>query len=61
MVLKVLAPLLGCPMSSTFTQSGDLPFFGFGHVPELLPKNGDVLVVFDTLHQYSAYVLLRML
>lgn len=48
-------------MSSTFTQRDGLPFLDFGHVPELLPKNGDVLVMFDTLDQYSAYVLPQML
>lgn len=55
MVLTILVPLLGCSMLSTFTQRGDVPFFGFGHVPKLLPKNDDAFVVFDALHQYSAY------
>ncbi|CDO38589.1 MULTISPECIES: cytochrome b [Novosphingobium] len=60
MLLTVLVPLLGYSMSASFTQSDGVPFFFFGEVPEILPKNDAAFEVFDTLHQYSAYVLLGL-
>ncbi|MEO5707881.1 MAG: cytochrome b/b6 domain-containing protein [Alteraurantiacibacter sp.] len=59
-VLVLLVPLLGYSMSASFTQSDGVPFFFFGHVPEILPKNDDAFEVFDKLHQYSAYLLLTL-
>ncbi|WP_202131551.1 cytochrome b [Aurantiacibacter rhizosphaerae] len=59
--LTLLVPLLGYGMSSTFTQSDGVPFFFFGEVPEILPKNDNVYEVFDMLHKYSAYVLLGLI
>ncbi len=61
MLLTIAVPMLGYSMSSSFTQSDGVPFFFFGHLPEVLPKNDDAFVVFDTLHQYSAYVLLALI
>lgn len=59
--LTVLVPLLGYAMSSSFTQSDGVPFFFFGELPELLPKNDSAFAVFDTLHQYGAYILLGLI
>ncbi len=59
--LTVLVPLLGYSMSSSFTQSDGVPFFFFGHLPEVLPKNDNAFEVFDALHKYSAYVLLGLI
>lgn len=60
MLLTVLVPLLGYAMSSSFTQSDGVPFFFFGELPELLPKNDDAFEVFDAMHMYSAYALLAL-
>jgi len=60
MLLTVLVPLLGYAMSSSYTQSDGVPFFFFGELPELLPKNDDAFEVFDAMHKYSAYVLLAL-
>lgn len=57
LVLLVLVPLMGYSMSSTFTQSDGVPFFFFGHLPELLPKNDRAFEVFQLLHRLSAYAL----
>lgn len=59
--LTILTPLLGYSMSSSFTQSDGVPFFFFGHLPEILPKNDDAFEVFDLLHEYSAYLLLSLI
>jgi cytochrome b561 len=56
--LTLLIPAMGYAMSSSFTQSDGVPFFFFGRVPELLPKNDDAFAVFQALHRYSAYALL---
>jgi len=61
MTLTVLIPMLGYAMSSSFTQSDGVPFFFFGELPELLPKNDDAFAIFDALHKYSAYVLLGLI
>lgn len=61
MVLLILVPLMGYSMSSTFTQSDGVPFFFFGHLPELLPKNDRWFEVFQLLHRVLAYALLALL
>jgi cytochrome b561 len=60
-VLLVAVPLMGYAMSSSFTQSDGVPFFFFGHVPELLPKNDRWFEVFQLLHRLLAYTLLALL
>ncbi|MEP7349905.1 MAG: cytochrome b [Sphingorhabdus sp.] len=60
-VLTIAVPLLGYSMSSSFTQSDGVPFFFFGHLPEVLPKNDDAFAIFDALHMYCAYVLLGLI
>lgn len=59
-VLIVTVPLMGYSMSSSFTQSDGVPFFGL-HLPELLPKNDDAFVVFQALHKYLAYTLIVLI
>lgn len=59
--LLVAVPVIGYSMSSTFTQSDGVPFFFFGHVPELLPKNDDWFERFQLLHRVLAYTLLGLL
>lgn len=59
-VLLIVVPLMGYSMSSTFTQSDGVPFFFFGHVPELLPKNDRWFEVFQLLHRIFAYALLGL-
>lgn len=59
--LLVAVPVMGYSMSSTFTQSDGVPFFFFGHVPELLPKNDDWFERFQWLHRVLAYTLLGLL
>lgn len=58
--LLVLVPLMGYSMSSTFTMSDGVPFFGI-ELPELLPKNDDWFVVFQWLHKTLAYTLLGLI
>lgn len=58
--LLVIVPLMGYAMSSVFTQSDGVLFFGL-HVPELLPKNDDGFVVFNWLHKVLAYTLLGLI
>lgn len=60
-VLLIAVPLMGYSMSSTFTQSDGVPFFFFGQLPELLPKNDRWFEVFQLLHRISAYLLLLLL
>jgi len=60
-VLLVAVPLMGYSMSSTFTQSDGVPFFFFGHLPELLPKNDQWFERFQLLHRVLAYALLALL
>jgi cytochrome b561 len=59
--LLVAVPLMGYAMSSSFTQSDGVPFFFFGHVPELLPKDDRWFEVFQWLHRVLAYALLALL
>jgi cytochrome b561 len=60
MALTLLIPLLGYSMSASFTQSDGVPFFFFGEVPEILPKNDNAFAVFQALHKYAAYTLLTL-
>lgn len=57
-VLVLLTPLLGYAMSSSIPDGDGVPFFFIRNVPELLPKSEQAFVVFQTLHKYSAYLLL---
>jgi len=59
-VLLVLVPLMGYSMSSTFTMSDGVYFFGV-NLPELLAKNDDWFVVFQWLHKVLAYTLLGLI
>lgn len=58
--LLIIVPLMGYSMSSTFTQSDGVPFFFFGQLPELLPKNDRWFEVFQLLHRIFAYTLLAL-
>ena len=57
--LAVIVPLMGYAMSSTFSQSDGVTFFGI-HVPELLPKNDAWSSAFALLHKTLAYTLLAL-
>jgi len=59
-VLLVIVPLMGYSMSSTFTMSDGVFFFGV-NLPELLPKNDDWFAVFQWLHKVLAYTLLVLI
>jgi len=58
--LLVIVPLMGYSMSSTFTMSDGVFFFGT-NLPELLPKNDNWFVVFQWLHKVLAYTLLALI
>lgn len=58
--LLMIVPLMGYSMSSTFTMSDGVPFFGI-NLPELLPKNDDWFAVFQWLHKVLAYSLLGLI
>lgn len=58
-VLMIVVPCMGYAMSSSFTQSDGVTFFGID-VPELLPKNDARFEVFRALHRYLAYTLLGL-
>jgi len=60
-VLLIVVPLMGYSMSSTFTQSDGVPFFFFGQLPELLPKNDRWFEAFQLLHRILAYALLALI
>ena len=59
-VLLVLVPVMGYCMSSTFTMSDGVFFFGI-FLPELLPKNDSWFEVFQYLHKVLAYTLLGLI
>ena len=59
-VLIMIVPLMGYSMSSTYTMSDGVFFFGV-NLPELLPKNDDWFVVFQWLHKVLAYTLLGLI
>lgn len=56
-VLMIVVPCMGYSMSSSYTQSDGVFFFGV-NLPELLPKNDARFAVFQALHRYLAYTLL---
>lgn len=58
--LTILVPMLGYAMSASYTQSAGVPFFFFGHLPEILPKNDAAFEVFNELHAYTSYILLGL-
>jgi len=58
--LMILVPLMGYSLSSSFTQSDGVYFFGV-NLPELLPKNDARFAVFDRLHAIFAYTLLALI
>jgi cytochrome b561 len=58
--LIIVVPLMGYSMSSSFTLSDGVYFFGV-NLPELLPKNDERFVVFQTLHRWLAYTLLGLI
>jgi len=58
-VLMIVVPCMGYSMSSSFTQSDGVFFFGV-NLPELLPKNDARFEVFQALHKYLAYTLLGL-
>lgn len=58
--LVVIVPLMGYSMSSTYTMSDGVFFFGI-NLPELLAKNDDWFVVFQWLHKVLAYTLLGLI
>lgn len=57
--LMIIVPCMGYAMSSSFTQSDGVYFFGV-NLPELLPKNDARFEVFQALHRWSAYTLLAL-
>jgi cytochrome b561 len=58
--LMIVVPCMGYSMSSSFTQSDGVYFFGV-YLPELLPKNDDRFEVFQALHRWLAYTLLALI
>lgn len=58
--LAIAVPVMGYCMSSSFTLSDGVPFFFFGEMPELLPKNDKAFEVFQLLHKTGAYTLLGL-
>jgi cytochrome b561 len=57
--LMIVVPCMGYAMSSSYTQSDGVFFFGV-NLPELLPKNDARFEVFQALHRYLAYTLLGL-
>ncbi|MCW2395753.1 MULTISPECIES: cytochrome b [unclassified Sphingobium] len=60
MVLVIVVPVMGYCMSSSFTMSDGVPFFFFGELPEILPKNDKAFELFGWLHMVLAYALLGL-
>ena len=58
--LLLIVPLMGYAMSSSYTQSDGVFFFGI-HLPELLPKDDDRFRLFQLLHKTLAYSLLALI
>lgn len=59
-LLLIVVPLMGYAMSSSYTESDGVFFFGM-HLPELLPKNDARFRVFQWLHSTLAYTLLGLI
>ena len=53
----IVVPCMGYAMSSSYTQSDGVFFFGV-NLPELLPKNDARFEIFQMAHRYLAYTLL---
>jgi cytochrome b561 len=60
LALTVIVPLMGYSMSSSYTQSDGVPFFGL-ELPELLAKNDRAFEWFSLLHRWLAYTLLALI
>ena len=60
LTLAIIVPLMGYAMSSSFTQSDGVPFFGI-ELPELLAKNDRAFAIFQWLHKTLAYTLLGLI
>lgn len=58
-VLLLVVPLMGYAMSSSYSESDGVTFFGL-QVPELLPKNDEAFKLFQVLHKTLAYMLLGL-
>ncbi len=59
LALTVLVPLMGYAMSSSYSKSDGVPFFGV-ELPELLGKDDAAFAVFSRLHSVLAYTLLAL-
>ncbi len=59
-VLMIAVPCMGYSMSSSYTQSDGVFFFGV-NLPELLPKNDARFEVFQWLHRVLAFTLLGII
>ncbi len=59
-LLLVAVPLMGYAMSSSYSHSDGVTFFGLP-VAELLPKDDARFAVFQLLHRVMAYTLLVMI
>lgn len=59
-MLLVAVPLMGYAMSSSYSHSDGVTFFGVP-VPELLAKDDRRFAVFQSLHRIMAYTLLAMI
>ena len=57
--LMIIVPCMGYAMSSSYTKSDGVFFFGT-MLPELLPKNDSRFEVFRLLHRVLAYTLLTL-
>jgi cytochrome b561 len=57
--LMIVVPCMGYAMSSSYTQSDGVFFFGI-MLPELLPKNDARFEIFQLLHRVLAYTLLAL-
>jgi cytochrome b561 len=60
LTLAVVVPLMGYAMSSSFTQSDGVPFFGI-NLPEILAKNDDAFAIFEWVHKTLAYTMLALI
>ena len=58
--LMIVVPLLGYGLSSSFSKSDGIYFFGV-YLPELLSKNDARFTVLDWLHTVGAYTLLGLI
>lgn len=59
LALAIVVPLMGYALSSSFSQSDGVPFFGID-LPELLPKNDRAFALFALAHKTLAYTLLAL-